>query len=235
MKETKSKRKKAKTKKRKPVIWVCAAVVIIFTFAVNLHVVRASAPLIVGADEAAKIVGETGAADCILVLGASVSEYGPSPILANRLDKGMELFGLGLSDIMLLSGDNGTIEYNEVQAMKNYTLKHGADFGLDASNVYLDYAGFSTYSSAVRCKDIFQAERVVIVTQRYHLYRAVYNAKMAGLDVIGVAAEDRTTDQWKRDVREVPARVKDFFLAHIGYVPKIMGDPVPLTYPSTQM
>ena len=215
-------------------VLLCAAAVIVIILAINLHVIRTAAPLIVTADEAAEALGESGMADCILVLGASVSAYGPSTILAERLDKGMELFGLGVSDILLLSGDNGTIEYNEVQAMKDYALEHGGEFGIDAANIYLDYAGFSTYSSAKRCKDVFQAERVVIVTQRYHLYRAVYNAKLVGLDVTGVAADDRKSGRFSRNIREVPARIKDFVLSHIGYTPKIMGDPVPLTYPSTQ-
>ena len=215
-------------------VLICAAAVIVIVLAVNLHVILTAAPLIVTADDAAETIGEEGTADCILVLGASVSAYGPSTILADRLDKGMELFGLGVSDIMLLSGDNGTIEYNEVQAMKNYTLEHGGGFGLDAENIYLDYAGFSTYSSAIRCKEVFQAERVIIVTQRYHLYRAVYNAKLVGLDVTGVAADDRKSGRLSRNAREVPARIKDFVLTHIGYVPKVMGEPVPLTYPSTQ-
>lgn len=197
---------------------------------VNIIVVKTAEPLIVTAGEAA----ERGTADCILVLGASVTEYGPSPMLADRLDKGLELFGLGVSKIMLLSGDNGRIEYNEVQAMKEYVLQNGGSVGLEAANVYMDYAGFSTYDSAVRCKEVFGANRVVIVTQRYHLYRAVYNAKKAGLDVIGVAATDTKAGQAGRDRREVPARVKDFFLSFIGASPKYLGEQVPLTYPSTQ-
>ena len=216
------------------IIPVCAAVIVILTLVINLDVINTAKPLIVTAEQAAAIFGEGGEkADCILVLGASVTRYGPSPMLADRLDKGMELFGLDVSDIMLFSGDNGTVEYNEVQVMKEYALSNGEATGLAAANIYLDYAGFSTYSSAKRCKDVFQAERVVIVTQRYHLYRAVYDAKLAGLDVVGVAACDTKSGQWIRDLREIPARVKDFFLANTGYVPKIMGDPVPLDYPST--
>ena len=216
------------------IVFYCVAAFVILILIVNLVVINTAKPLIITAEEAAELFNESdGFADCILVLGASVTQYGPSPILAERLDKGMELFGLGVSNIMLLSGDNGTVEYNEVQVMKEYMLKNGEYLGLEAANIYLDYAGFSTYYSAKRCKDVFQAERVIIVTQRYHLYRAVYNAKMVGLDVVGVAANDRESRQWIRDIRELPARAKDFFLTHTGYVPKIMGDPVPLEYPST--
>jgi vancomycin permeability regulator SanA len=155
-------------------------------------------------------------------------------MLSERLDEGLGLFGLDASDIMLMSGDNSTIEYNEVQAMKDYAIQHGVDVGLTAGNINIDHAGFSTYDSMKRCKDIFQAKRVIIVTQRYHLYRAVYNAKQVGLDVVGVSAKGIKSGQTKRTLREIPARVKDFILTHVGYTPKIMGDPVPLTYPSTQ-
>ena len=227
-------KKKGRKQHRKSIIvFICVAIVLVSL--INTAVVRVAAPLIVTPESVYELSAQDGQFDCILVLGASVTQYGPSPVLAYRLDKGIELFGLGVSNIMLLSGDNGTIEYNEVQAMKEYVLAHGSKTGITANNVYLDYAGFSTYYSAVRCKEIFGAKRVVIVTQRYHLYRAVYIAKMIGLDVYGVAAEDVPGGQAVQgSIREVPARVKDFFLTLIGYTPSIMGDPVPLVYPSTQ-
>jgi len=217
-------------KKAARLIILCVCAVLVFVLVINVYVVKTAGPLFVTAEEAA----EKGSFDCILVLGASVTEYGPSPMLADRLDKGLELFGLGVSDIMLLSGDNGMVDYNEVHVMRNYVLTHGVEKGLSADNVYLDYAGFSTYDSAVRAKEVFKAERVVIVTQRYHLYRAVFNAKKAGLDVYGVAAADTKSGQFSRDLREIPARVKDFFLTLVGADPKFLGDPVPLVYPSTQ-
>jgi len=223
-----STKKSKKRSGRVALISACGAVV--FIFLINLYVIKTSEPQIVTAEEAAGLSGF----DCILVLGASVTDHGPSLILADRLDKGLELFGLGASDIMLLSGDNGMIEYNEVQAMKEYVLKHGGEAGLTTQNIYLDYAGFSTYDSAVRCKEVFGAERVVIVTQRYHLYRAVFNAKKAGLEAYGVAAADTASGQFSRDLREIPARVKDFFLSLFKADPKYLGDPVPLVFPSTQ-
>ena len=219
-------------KKKRALVFIISAVVI-FILAINISVIKIAEPLIVTAEEA-RTFAENGGVDCILVLGASVTSDGPSLMLADRLDKGIELFDMGISDIMLLSGDNGTIEYNEVQAMKDYVLACGGDAGPEAANIYLDYAGFSTYDSAVRCKEIFEAKRIVVVTQRYHLYRAVFNAKMAGLDVVGVAAADMKQGQAGRDLREIPARLKDFFLALAGREPKIMGDPVPLRYPSEQ-
>ena len=226
---------KKKTVKHRKSLLTCICIAVVFVTIINLAVIKAAEPFIISSDKAYELSARDGEFDCILVLGASVSQYGPSPILANRLDKGLELFSLGVSNIMLLSGDNGTIEYNEVQAMKEYVLGRGSAAGLTANNVYLDYAGFSTYYSAVRGKEIFGAERLVIVTQRYHLYRAVFNARMIGLDAYGVAAEDVIRSQVVQGtIREIPARVKDFFLTLISYTPRIMGDPVPLVYPSTQ-
>jgi Uncharacterized membrane protein len=218
----------------KKIIIIVILCILVITVTINIIVVRIADPLIVESDEAQRLATTEGAYDCIMVLGASVSQQGPSPILANRLNTGLELFDLGVSNIILLSGDNGTIYYNEVKGMKDYILERGADIGLEASNIYLDYAGFSTHASVIRSKDIFEAKRIVIVTQRYHLYRAVFIAKMSGLDVIGVASEDISHGQFERDAREVPARLKDFFLTLFGYTPSVMGDPVPLEYPSTQ-
>ena len=216
--------------------WGAIAViaVIAFIFIINIVVVKTTESSIISPEETREWASTQGGATCIVVLGASVSEYGPSPMLADRLDSGLGLFALDLSDIMLLSGDNGTIEYNEVQAMKNYAIKNGERLGLTEENIYLDYAGFSTHDSMYRAKNIFQAEKIVIVTQRYHLYRALYIADRLGLDAVGVAAKDTKHGQTVRDIREIFARVKDFFLLGTGYVPKIMGDPVPLEYPSSQ-
>ena len=225
---------KNKADKKLKLAAACIIITFVYILIVNIAVVRIADPLIISSEDAFTLSREEGAFDCIMVLGASVSQYGPSPILSKRLDKGLELFSLGVSNIVLLSGDNGTIEYNEVQAMKDYIIYKGAGAGLTESNIYLDYAGFSTYYSAVRCKEVFGAERVVIVTQRYHLYRAVFIAHMIGLNVVGVAADDLAPGQEMRNLREIPARVKDFFLVLFDFTPSVMGDPVPLLYPSTQ-
>ncbi|GHU63036.1 hypothetical protein AGMMS49983_05630 [Clostridia bacterium] len=216
--------------------WVRLAVIIVIAIFVvlNILVVQTAKPYILTTDEADAWADANGGADAILVLGASVSAYGPSPILANRLDEGMELYTLGVSDLLLLSGDNGTAEYNEVQAMKEYTATNGAAIDLTEENIYLDHAGFSTYDSVYRAKNIFKADKIVIVTQRFHLYRALYLANQLGLDAIGVAAPDAEHQAIQNDVREFGARVKSFFLVHTGSVPKIMGEPIPLEYPSSQ-
>jgi len=214
---------------------ICAAVAAACLAALNLAMMLSVNGQIRSAEDAAAWAQEeAGGADCVLVLGAAVWDGKPSPMLGARLDAGLEAFADGASRILLLSGDNGTMEYNEVQAMKDYALEDGAAYGATAANIYLDYAGFSTYDSLYRCKEIFGAERVVIVTQRYHLYRALYIANRLGIEAVGVAAQDYTGGQVIRDAREILARTKDFFLCLTDYTPKVLGDAVPLTYPSTQ-
>ena len=223
---------RAKVTRRLLIGAVVAVCVVAF---VNVAVVVSTSGSIMTPEDAAAWGQMDGAgADAVLVLGAAVWDGKPSPILADRLDAGMRTFGAGASQILLLSGDNGTIWYNEVQGMKDYVLKNGAIYGITDANIYLDYAGFSTYDSLYRFRDVFQGQRVVIVTQRYHLYRALFSAKLLGIDAVGVAAPDRSGGQLSRDLREIPARVKDFFLAVTRIPPRVLGDPIPLVYPSTQ-
>lgn len=202
--------------------------------ALNLIVVFSAMPGIVSAEEAAAHFSGEGKADCILVLGASVKDGRPSEILANRLDTGIEVFASGGSDLFLLSGDSLVKEYNEAKAMESYVAEQGAAYGVSGDNIYLDYSGLSTYESVKRAKDVFGAKKIIIVTQRYHLYRALFIAKTLGLDAVGVPAEDRDYGQWARDLREIPARVKDFCMSLVEVVPPTIGDPVPLQFPSTQ-
>lgn len=210
---------------------------ILTVIALNLIVVLSTAPKIVSAEEATAYFSRDsggGKADCILILGASVKTGRPSEILANRLDAGIEVFADGGSDLFLLSGDSMAENYSEAKAMESYVLENGAAYGVSGDNIYLDYSGFSTYESVKRAKDVFGAKKIVIVTQRYHLYRALFIAKTIGLDAVGVAAEDREYGQWQRDLREIPARVKDFFMSLAEVVPPTIGDPVAMQFPSTQ-
>ena len=111
---------------------------------------------------------------------------------------GVALYKDGAADKLLLSGDNGSVEYNEVKAMKNYALAHG----VAAKDIYLDHAGFSTYESMYRAQAIFGVERVIIVTQTYHEYRAIYDAQRLGMQAAGVSADQqRYSGQTGRDLR----------------------------------
>ena len=164
--------------------------------------------------------------DCILVLGAGVWENNqPSPMLEDRLNKGVELFKLQASDRLLMSGDHGTVEYDEVNVMKDVAIEQG----IDSSSIFMDHAGFSTYDSLYRAKAIFGATKIIIVTQQYHLYRALYIARSLGIDAIGVAAEKIPYSyQWLRDAREILARNKDVLFSLIKPEAKVLGDPISL-------
>ena len=146
--------------------------------------------------------------DCILVFGCGIRADGsPSLMLKDRLDMAICLYELEVSDYILCSGDNGKIDYNEVAVMKEYLI----DNGVPQEAIYLDHAGFSTYESACRAKEIFCVKKVVAVTQTYHMYRALYDLLDKDIDAVGVACVDAVYGgQIVRDLREVVARSKDF-------------------------
>ena len=154
--------------------------------------------------------------DCILVLGAGVKANGnPSDMLRDRLEVGIELYELRASDRMLMSGDHMQHDYDEVGVMKRYAV----DAGVPSERVFLDHAGLSTYDSLYRAARLYGAKKVLIVTQEYHLYRALYIAKSLGMEAYGVSASLRPYRmQTVRDIREIAARVKDVLLC-IGQPP----------------
>jgi vancomycin permeability regulator SanA len=123
------------------------------------------------------------AAPVALVLGARVFPSGtPSPFLAARLDLAHRLYTEGKVRVVLVSGDNMAPEYNEPDAMRRYLLAAG----MPPEAVVADYAGFDTYDSCARAKRIFGVEQLVVVTQGYHLPRAVATCRALGLDATGV-------------------------------------------------
>ena len=192
-----------------------------FILIINAHVKSSVKGRIVTPDEAASMD-----ADCILVLGAGVRDNGrPSPMLVDRLLQGIELYNNGFSDRMLMSGDHGRKEYDEVNVMKQFAI----DRGIASEHVFMDHAGFSTYESLYRARDIFETERIIIVTQKYHIYRALYIADKLGLEAYGVASDPRRyAGQNIRDLREIAARVKDYFTVIIKPTPTYLGETIPI-------
>lgn len=166
-------------------------------------------------------------ADCILILGAGVRDDGsPSHMLEDRLLTGIDLCKNGVTKTLLMSGDHGREEYDEVNCMKDYAV----NTGVPAEDIFMDHAGFSTYESLYRARDVFGAEKIVIVTQKYHLYRALYVADALGLDAVGVSADLRTYyGQSLRETRELAARVKDWLYTIFKPLPTYLGPPIDLT------
>ena len=165
--------------------------------------------------------------DCILVLGCRVHNNEiPSDMLGDRLRRSVELYETGVSDKLLMSGDHGREEYNEVVVMKQYAI----DAGIASSDVFMDHAGFSTYESIYRARDVFCADKILIVTQDYHLYRALHIADALGVEAYGVSADYHTyIGQFMREAREILARVKDFGTAIIKPLPTYLGDTIPVS------
>lgn len=208
--------------KRVVLILIFAVVVAALTIAgINMYVIQSTQENIISVEEALKTE-----ADCIIVLGAAVRpDHTPSLMLRDRLDKSVYIYDNGETDIILMSGDNGKIEYNEVDVMKDYAIESG----VPENNIYLDHAGFSTYESMYRLRDVFVAKKAIVITQEYHLYRALYTGEKLGLDVVGVAADTREyKGQRDREIREIMARVKDFFYVMIDKQPTYLGDPIEL-------
>lgn len=164
--------------------------------------------------------------DCIIILGAGIWEDKPSPMLEDRLLEGIKLYQNSVSDKIIMSGDHGRREYDEVNIMKNYAIEKG----IPSENIFMDHAGFSTYESIYRAKDIFEAKKVVIVTQKYHLYRALYIANQLGLEAYGVGADPRQyIGATYRELREILARDKDFIKCIFKPEPTYLGDTIPVS------
>jgi len=177
------------------------------------------------------IIGPDGVpeADAILVLGAYVFPDGTvSFMLYDRLNEAYELYTSGKAGKILVSGDHGRKDYDEVNAMKKFLI----DKNVPEEDVFMDHAGFNTYESIYRARDIFQVKKVIIVTQEYHLTRAVFIARVLGLEAYGVASDQHDYGEIMKiyRLREVVARNKDFFTAKfLKPQPTFLGEIIPVT------
>lgn len=202
---------------------ICLSVVgAVFLFGLNAAVVWSTDKYILSPDEAAKLQD----VDCILVLGCGVRDDGtPSAMLRDRLRRSVELYQSGAAPKLLMSGDHGRDGYNEVDAMKTYAVAAG----IPSEDVFMDHAGFSTYESMYRAKEVFQAKKVIIVTQSYHLYRSIYIARSLGLEAYGVDADLVSyRGATQREIREVLARSKDVFTCIFKPKSTYVGEPIPI-------
>jgi len=159
-----------------------------------------------------------------LVLGASVYRGKPSPVLAERADVAVALYRANKVSKILVTGDNGALSYDEVTPVRKYLL--GA--GIPSQDIFLDHAGFDTYSSMYRAREVFLARSLTIVTQDFHLPRALWIARRLGLDAYGIVAaggENSPSDY----VREIPAAIKALLNVLTDRQPKYLGPTIPLS------
>ena len=189
---------------------------------INAWVTQTTKERILSQEEAAKLSD----IDCILVLGCLVKDNGtPSDMLHDRLQRGVALYKAKAAPKLLMSGDHGRNNYDEVDAMKQFAVN--AD--IPSEDVFMDHAGFSTYESIYRSKEIFGAKKILIVSQEYHLYRAIYIARQFGLEAYGVSSDYRRyTGQKTRDIREILARVTDFGTCIFKPEPTYLGETIPI-------
>ena len=206
------------------IVLLCLAVVGTATlFIINGHVKSVGKDRILTVEKAAELED----VDCIIVLGCQVKDDGSlSHMLRDRLMCALEVYEVGAAPKLLMSGDHGREDYDEVGAMKKYAT----DNGVPSEDVFMDHAGFSTYETVYRAKEIFEADKVIIVTQGYHLYRALYIAEQLGVDAYGVSSDLNTyAGQSMRDFREVLARCKDWVMCIFKPEPTYLGGAIPVS------
>jgi SanA protein len=166
-------------------------------------------------------------ADAILIPGAGIRSDGSlTYMLRDRMDKGIELYFLKKADKILVSGDHGRKNYDEVKSMRDYAISKG----VPKEDIFMDHAGFSTYDSVYRARDVFCCKSIIIVTQKYHLYRAVFNARILGIQAYGVSAINYPyygMPYYK--AREFAARIKDYIYCMALPKPKFLGKKIPIT------
>lgn len=203
---------------------VCALAVLIVGVA-NVVTVATTRDRVVTVEGAARALAGD-AADAVVVLGASVYADGtPSDILADRLEVACDLCKSGAARAIIVSGDNRTSHYNESDAMKAYCV----ELGVPSEDVYVDHAGNTTYESMWRARHVFGADRIIVATQAYHLYRAMFAADCLGMQVWGVPCDKGAYDNQRAySIREVLARTKDFYAALLRLPVDTAGEAVSL-------
>ncbi len=192
------------------VLWIFIAIValvLIFLLTVNFIVIAGAGKITVGN----KDYSIDKKYDAIVVLGAGLRPDGtPSNMLEDRLKGAIELYEKGVSSKIILSGDCSGEDYDEVSSMKKFCI----DNGVPEDAIVRDDKGFSTYETMENVVEKMGYKSVIVVTQKYHLYRSVYIARRMGADADGFSTDYREYIFWaqrKRDVRELVARIKDFF------------------------
>lgn len=199
--------------------------VLILIFAINLYIYNYSKAYVYDN------IQDVPEKYTVIVPGASVYVSGNvSPVLRDRIDGAVALIKNGQAEKFLVSGDHGTKEYDEVNATRKYVLKKNL---LPEEVIFMDHAGFSTYETMYRARDVFCVTDCCVVTQKFHVYRSVYIARKLGLDAAGYIAPEqvnfgrRNKIMW--NARETLARVKAFFDVLFHVKPTYLGDQIPVS------
>ena len=213
--------KKRKINRMIKIMIIGIIILMIAIFSLNIYVVNNTKNEIVKEENVSNIDG----VDCILILGAGIWGDKPSPMLEDRLKEGITLYKKGTTKKIIMSGDHSREDYDEVKIMKEYAESEG----VPSEDIFMDHAGFSSYDSVYRAKEIFGVQKMIIVTQKYHLYRSLYIAIKLGIEAYGIESNLRTyPGQVFREIREILARDKDYFKCIMKPEASIMGEKISL-------
>jgi len=168
----------------------------------------------------------------VMILWASVRSDGSlSRIAKDRADVAIAVWRSGKSDSILISADNRSIHYDETRTIRNYLIEQW----VETWSIFQDFAGFDTYDSMYRARDVFMVDSMIIATQKFHQPRAVYIARELGIDATWVIADSYIyRDDLRNNLREMIARVKAWFDVQLWVQPYFLGDPIPITWPSNR-
>ena len=170
-------------------------------------------------------IDELHTAQTVIILGAGVTSQGElSPIFKDRVDTAVAVYVAGKVGKILVSGDNSSLAYNEVVPVQEYLVQ----LGIPSEDIFLDYAGFDTYDTMYRARAVFAVDSAIVVTQAFHLPRAVFLADVLGIEVEGIPASSYKTST-RNFWREVAARVKAILDIMIKSTPTYLGEPIPIT------
>jgi len=200
-----------------------AGVVILLTLVINIGIILAARKYIY------TDINEIPPRTVVMVLGARVHGTRLSPVLEDRVIAGIRLMENQKGKKLLLSGDHGQKYYNEVYAMKRYVLTNAPT--IQHEDIFMDHAGFSTWDSMYRARDVFEVRDLIIVTQEFHISRAVIMARSLGMDAVGYAvSQERFANSWQRSwrFREYFARVRAFFSIVFKPQPRFLGEVIPI-------
>lgn len=209
-------------KKMIKILLIALIFLIAVIFIINFYIKASTKKQILTESETSKLEN----IDCILVLGAGIWGDKPSPMLEDRLLQAISLYENSVSTKIIMSGDHGRKEYDEVNTMKDFAIEKG----VPSDDIFMDHAGFSSYESIYRAKEIFKAKKIVIVTQEYHLYRSLYIANQLGIEAYGVGSDPRQyVGATYREIREILARNKDFVKCIFEPEPTYLGETIPVS------
>ena len=204
------------------IVLIAAAAALILTIGINILVCSSAKDKMRSVEDSISDKGY----DCIIVLGCGVWGQTPTPLLSDRLDAAIALYKAGAAPKLLMSGDHGRKNYNEVAVMRQYALERG----VPSEDIFMDHAGFSTYETMYRAREVFGVKKAVIVTHEYHLSRALYDASALGIDAKGTIATGHVFAQQKMwELREAAARVKDFLWCVFKPQPTYLGEKIDIT------